>query len=104
MGSLVNLKSLTLGGKIDKDEFNFGLFKHICNQLEILSIQLDEFDNEYFVKLFYGLNFLFMKRLFILFCFQFTKLETKFFDGFSSLQYLHISINRRMKTEMYFPI
>ena len=36
LDSLVNLKSLTLGGKIDRDDLNFGLFKNICNQLEIL--------------------------------------------------------------------
>lgn len=55
--NLVNLKKLTLQGTID-DNFNFQLFKSLCNQLEELSVCFDnDVKEELFFKLFDGHHF-----------------------------------------------
>ena len=52
LDDFVNLKSLVLKGVIN-DDFNFQLFKNLCNQLEQLSI-LSYIDNQVLFKLFDG--------------------------------------------------
>lgn len=88
LDSLVNLKSLKINGSIDKD-FNNDLFKNICENLQELSISLNGLNEEKFIKLFFGLHFPNLHTLKIG-CNQMTKIEKKFFDGFSMLQNLSI--------------
>ena len=96
LDSLVNLKSLSLEGKIDK-EFNFDLFKNICNQLEEISIKLYEIDYKCLAKLFYAHQFPIIKTFHIHMCISLTKLEKKLFDGFRMLQSLNITYNTKLQ-------
>ena len=94
LDSLINLKSLNLIGIVDK-YFNFSLFENICNRLEILSIELNQFKDIY--RMFEGHDFSNLNSLYIIFCFNITKLEKKFFDGFRMLQKLTIHSNRQLR-------
>ena len=72
LDNLVNLRVLSLDGYIEKN-FNFELFKNLCNQLEILKISIYNIEDEIFFKLFdcykfpylldFTIEFLYMKRL-----------------------------------------
>ena len=66
LDDFVNLKSLVLKGVIN-DDFNFQLFKNLCNQLEQLSI-LSYIDSEVLFKLFDGHNFSNLRSLVIMHC------------------------------------
>ena len=89
LDSLVNLKSLSLLGMLDK-EFNFDLFKNICYQLEKIFILINYIDDECLSKLFYGHHFPNLNHLSISYSYYITKLEKKFFDRLTMLQYLNI--------------
>lgn len=62
LDSLINLKSLHLNGIVDK-YFNFSLFENICNRLEILSIELNQFKDLY--RMFEGHEFSNLNTLYI---------------------------------------
>ena len=66
LDSLVNLKQLSLHG-FKLENFNFELFKNLCNQLESLKIGISEIDQEDFFKLFVGYNFPFLQELTLIF-------------------------------------
>ena len=92
LDSLVNLKSLSLTGKLNKD-FNFDLFKNICNRLEDLSINLYDIDNKSLAKLFYAHRFPFIQTFSIYLPIETTKLEKNLFNGFPMLQSLSVNYN-----------
>ena len=56
LDNLVNLRKLLLNGSINKD-FNFELFKNLCNQLEDIKIIISSIDEKTFFKLFDDYNF-----------------------------------------------
>lgn len=95
LDDLVNLKNLNLSGSIN-NEFNFGLLKNLCNQLEKLEIYLDNIDNEKINQLFFGLRFPNLEELTIEKS-KITKLEKKMFDGFPTLKTLHIRFNNDLR-------
>ena len=96
LDSLFNLKRLSLEGRLEKD-FNFDLFKNICNQMEELSIELYDIDYKSLAKLFYGHQFPIMKTFTIYMCIRLTKFEKKLFDGFRMLQSLNITYNTQLQ-------
>ena len=92
---LVNLKSLKLSEKITND-FNFGLFNNLSNNLRELSISISNIDDEQMTKLFYNRNFPCLEYLEIKFT-KITKLEKWLFDGFPNLQNLFIAHNKELR-------
>ena len=90
LDKLVNLKKLTLSGKIDKSSFNFKLFKNLCNQLENIQIALTNIDEKTFVKLFDGSNFLYLVK-FALRYFSTKRFKKEFINQFTALRHLNIS-------------
>ena len=62
LDNLVNLKRLTLAGKIGHD-FNMEIFKNLCNQLEELTLSFKNFDDRTFLQLFKGYHFSNLKKL-----------------------------------------
>ena len=96
LNCFVNLKNLSLYGNL-MDDFNFDLFKNICNQLEDLSIELFNMNDEIISKLLYGHNFPNLSKLNIS-CSKITRLEKRLFDGFPILQSFKLSDNRELKT------
>jgi hypothetical protein len=56
LDNLVNLRVLEIGGVIN-NKFNFKLFKNLCNQLEVIKINIYNSELENFFKLFDGFNF-----------------------------------------------
>lgn len=92
----VNLKNLSLYDNL-MDDFNFDLFKNICNQLEELEISFINMNDEIISKLLYGHNFPNLSKLNIS-CSNITRLEKRLFDGFPMLQSLKLSDNRKFKT------
>ena len=62
LDNLVNLRKLSLSGYI-KENFNFELFKNLCNQLESIKINLGNIDEKTFFKLFDGYNFQYLVDL-----------------------------------------
>lgn len=95
LDDLVNLGKLSISGKID-DQFNFELFKIICNNLQELSISLYNISNEQITQLFYGLSFPNLVKLNIEIS-KITKLEKKMFEGFPRLQSLTIANNEELR-------
>lgn len=97
--SFFNLKELFLNG-LNGDtlyNFNFDVFKNICNQLEGLFIYYNLINNVNMSKLLYGHYFPNLKVLFIKLS-HITRLEKKLFNGFPMLQSLHVSRNFTLKT------
>ena len=95
LDGLVNLKSLSLDGRIEND-FNFDIFKNICNQLEQLSINLKINYKSALDRMLCGHVFSCLITLSI--CNNFiTKLDKKLFEGFPMLQSLTISDNRLLQ-------
>ena len=89
LDNLVNLKSLVLKGTINED-FNFELFKNLCNQLQKLSFSFKNCEYESIdAKLFDGHYFPNLKNLFIFDC-NVRKLNKKFIDRFPALLDLSI--------------
>ena len=80
---LVNLKSLRLNGTIMND-FNFGLFKNLCNQLEELSISFHGDYESIAEKLFDDHRFPNLLELMIYKC-NVIRLEQKFVEKFPAL-------------------
>ena len=69
LDNLVNLKSLGLRGKLN-DNFNFEIFKSLCNQLNYLSIGFtNNIDDLTLYKLFDGYNFSNLKVLAFMDCY-----------------------------------
>ena len=91
-----NLEKKFFSGQIDYNFFNFGLFENLCNQLEELSIDISNIDDEMFSQLFYDQHFSRLKRLHIMNS-EITKLEKEIFEGFPMLQYLSITGNKRLR-------
>ena len=91
--NFVNLKKLALFGHLS-DNFNF---KNMCNQLEDLSIELFNMNDENVSKLLYGQNLPNLLKLLIKHS-KITRLEKKLFNGFPMLQSLNVSFNRELKT------
>ena len=96
LDSLFNLKKLTLYGKL-LDDFDYDLFKSICNQLEYLSMELFNMNDKSIPKLLDGHHFSNLSKLSI-FSSKITRLEKKHFDRFPTLNSLNISSNRKLKT------
>ena len=96
LDSLSNLKRLDLTGTI-MDDFNVHLFDNLCNQLESIDIRCKNFDQKYLEKLFYGRNFPYLTRLFILDSLSNIKLEKKLFDGLGMIQQLKIFRNQNLR-------
>ena len=92
----VNLKSLSLNGHL-LDDFNFDLFKNICNRLEELWIEIDNLNDESMSKLICNHDFPNLLS-FIIRSSEMTRLEKKLFDRFRMLQSLEISNNDELKT------
>ena len=96
IGDLVSLEKLKLSGRID-DEFNFGLFKNICNHLqELLIDHFYDITYEQIAQLFYGYTFPYLYRFEINYC-HLTKLDKKLFEGFPMLKRLGITFNFELK-------
>ena len=90
---LVNLKCLSLSGRLHKD-FNFDLFKTICNQLENLSINFPNVNNRFLAKLFSKHQFPVLQTFNIRLPEKIKKLDKKLFNGFSTLQNLILHYDR----------
>ena len=88
LDSLVNLKKLSLDGYIEKN-FNFELFKNLCNQLESITIS-SNIDEKTLFKLFDGYNFLYL-RDFTLMCFSTNRLTKEFIDRLPKPRKLNIT-------------
>ena len=97
LDNFVNLKKLRLCGDLSV-EFNFDLFKNICNQLEELWIGFNNMNDESISKLLCGHNFPNVSNLSISFS-QITRLEKKLFDGFPMLQSLAVIHSRIVTIE-----
>ena len=89
LDSLVNLKVLSLSGFI-KDNFNFELFKNLCNQLESIKINLGKIDEKTFFKLFDGYNFPYLLDLTIEFLDQ-KRITKEFIDRLPIHRQLNIT-------------
>ena len=96
LDNFVNLKNLELHGDI-LDGFNFDLFKNICKQLEKLSIEFKNIDDESTSKLLYGHSFPYVSYINISNS-KITRFEKKLFDGFPMLQLLGVALNSELKT------
>ena len=90
---LVNLEKLSLSGSI-RNDFNFSLFKNLCDQLQELSINLN-FNDWQIIKLFDGHIFTNLQALKIKSSLM-TRLEKKMFQGFPMLQTLIIAYNEKL--------
>jgi hypothetical protein len=95
LDNLKHLKNLYLIGYL-MDDFNFDLFKNICNQLEEISIEVRNMDDKFLAKLFYGHKFPYLHKL-VLRKIPITKLEKKFFDRFPILQILSVCENMQLR-------
>ena len=90
LDSLVNLKSLSLTGQPNKD-FNFDLFKNICNKLVVLRINLMDIDNKFIDTMFFDHSFSILTSLSISSSKSIIdKIEKEFFFAFPMLQSLII--------------
>lgn len=90
----INLKVLTIIGTI-MDDFNFGLFDNLCNQLEEIGIVCPNMDDKYLDKLF-GHSFPFLQNLIITES-SITKLDNKLLKAFPRLQSLEIYKNIELR-------
>ena len=88
LDSLVNLRMLELSGTI-AENFNFELFKNLCDQLENIKIELNNIDGETFIKLFDGYNFPYLTDFSVKY-FNVKRLKKEFFNRFSTLRRLEI--------------
>ena len=91
--NFVNLKKLSLSGHLRE---NF-ISMNMCNQLEDLSIELRNMNDENLSQLLYGKNLPNLSKLFIKNS-KITRLEKKLFDGFPMLQSFNLSSNYELKT------
>lgn len=89
LDNFINLKRLSLCGNIN-ESFNFELFKKLCNQLESLSVEIENFDEENFFKLFDGHHFSNLKHLNLFGC-CIKSVKRKFIDQFPMLQDLYMN-------------
>ena len=89
LDNFANLRVLILGGSINnkKYNFNFELFKNLCNQLETITFMLDE---ETIYKLFEGYTFPYLMD-FSLQCSFIKRLRKEFLNGIPSLRRLKLS-------------
>ena len=88
MDNFINLTKLTIDGNI-LENFNFELFKNLCNQLELLAIRFFNFNEKSFFKLFDGHHFSNLKYLYLHKCCCMKSLKNDFFfDRFPMLQHL----------------
>ena len=94
--SFTNLKGLLICGSL-LNNFNFDLFKNICNQLEHLKIAFYNIDDENMFKLLNGKNFPYVSKLEINNS-KMTRLEKKLFDRFPMLRSLDVNSNNDLKT------
>lgn len=92
--NLYSLKILSLSGTLN-DNFNFDLFKNICNQLEALDIRYD-LSNETMFKLLNDHIFTNLTSLKIEDS-KITRIEKKLFEGFPILENLRIYYNSEIK-------
>ena len=88
LDDLVNLKNLDLGGSIN-DNFNFDLFKNLCNRLESLRIYLP-FGNGSFFNLFNGHIFPNLTQLDCKLC-KIVSVKKNFLDKFPMLRELFLN-------------
>lgn len=89
MDNLVNLRVLSLAGKINED-FNFELFKNLSYQLENITIGLRNIDEKTLTKQFDGYNFPCL-RDFTLKYFNINRLRKEVINRFSMLRRLFIT-------------
>ena len=87
LDNFVNLKELLLQGTVEEN-FNFELFKNLCNQLEDLKICLPNIDNKTFFKL---LDHRFSYLLRLKFRQQIKTIDKNFIDRFPMLKELKMS-------------
>lgn len=64
LDELIRLKNLKLLGNIMKD-FNYDIFKNLCNKLIVLTIGCPNIENEMLIKMFNGLHFSNLSNFFI---------------------------------------
>ena len=95
LDNLINLKNFYLSCDL-MDDFNFDIFKSICNQLEDIAIICETIDDKFLAKFFYDYNFPYLHKL-VLSKTKITKLEKKFFDRFPMLQKLLVCENRELR-------
>ena len=89
LDSFVNLRALSLYSYIKKD-FNFELFKNLCNQLENIRISIYNIDKNDFFKLFDGYNFPYLVELTIEFLYM-KRLKKKFISRLPKHKQLNIN-------------
>ena len=94
LDKFANLKKLYLFGRFHKD-FNFNLFKNLCNQLEFIFICFNQIDDENIATLFKG-HFPKLTYLRISYS-NMSTLEKKFLDRFPMLRTLIIDDNNKLK-------
>ena len=99
LDNLFSLQELSLKGSLDK-EFNYDLFKNLCNQLIDLSIDCSNFDSESMNKLFFDHHFQNLSKLRIMNT-KIDKLENIIFSLFKKLDDLKILKNKQLKTIDY---
>lgn len=88
LDGLINLKELNLTGEIN-ESFNFDLFTNLCNQLEILMMNITNIDYETLLKLFADHKFSNLEYLELTDC-NIKIIEKKLIDHFSMLKRLSI--------------
>ena len=89
LDNLSNLKELSLVGTINEN-FNYELFKNLCNQLDAIYICLNKFDDKTFLKLFDGHNFSKLQN-FVIRKYNIKILKKEFINRFPKLRQLFIS-------------
>ena len=94
LDSFFYLKKLTFSGNLLND-FNFDVFKNICNKLEKLSIGFDNINNKSIYKLLYGHHFSNLLGL-VIRSSKITRLGN-IFDGFPMLQSLIVYQSTQLK-------
>ena len=95
LDNLINLKDIKLFF-ILIDDFNFDIFKYICNQLERIVLICHNLNDNFLAKLFYPHNFPYLREL-DLSNTKISKFEKKFFDRFPMLQTLSVYENRELR-------
>ena len=89
LDNLVYLRKLSLIGTLNEN-FNFELFKNLCNQLEHINIFLSRIDWKTFVKLFESYRFPYLVKFYVR-LYNIWRFNVKFFNRFRSLRYLNLS-------------
>jgi Leucine-rich repeat (LRR) protein len=97
LDKLIHLKKLTLYDNLMED-FNYDIFKHICNQLTALTVGCRNISYRMLIKMFNGLNFSNLSQ-FSISSGNIIKLDKKLFDKCPMLGGLSISMSRYLRID-----